>query len=1011
MDDLKFVAPDEPWQETATFRNAVVEMLRRHFDAQRNFGDALPSLPTDKPRPILILNDANAPLNRYGVVGIADPMSPPDLVEDEWLDRVAFKSAPPAPDQPFAIILESMPKGEPVKAVMMGVIQCLVEFTDVLTHKYAAPEAENYKTLVAQAATGPAKILWANLPPATQLDGAIDAIITQLKIDDPEDYPDPNIEGEYVLTIGTEDMLVTDLTAGYLDVERHYNGTTAASHADDAVTTFKTGAVWAVVLLDMNNPDIIPQSADDSLLITWPGGKIVDFMVKKATTSFGLSGTLFLPTITEDQELHDSDNLLDYAVILLESDGVWDITSLPPGNFNGQILILRNVGQHNITLGRNAGSNITGSLDGAGVLAPGFSCPLQFNVSSGAPFAFANKWMPIANYEVGFTLIDGLVGPTLTIHSDDQTVSIENSSSPSTINLEGAAVIQIHGFPFQKIAPFIDPNTAGRMYLLASGDYATDALDHDFQTGSTFYVARRIGAPSPAGPYNVCVDAGTQAFVPLLSDPTNVLIYVDNIVTATALVNGSLTINSGSPPTDFENSLCVVITDANASITTGTVAIVGLDLDGNPVSESVALGNGAGSHTYYTSSSFADVTSITISGLAGAGAGDEIEVRIGSILYWYPQGVLRSSAGHIYVVSDANGAIASPPSSSWAQVDALTPRGGFDAAIAYDLGDYLQYLHKLYMFAGRSLNGDSFNDQTLGSLDGTVLVADNFGAHVFKAREATQGLSGIVNVTTYPIAQTLGSGPKKIMGHLTLAPDTDNAPIYLELIDINGIPGRVTSKVENSNFLGILEATTSVSAYGSVPGSSVSAYSWESAKLQWDGRPGWFVSPAFRLEGRQNAKDVTGAYLDYDPDDPTTWAATQNPYFSVVTVLADGTQAGIVTFRDGIYTSVFGMEFSGGLLTGVGVLDIPLADISGLDAGVTTWLATPSGANLDSALTTPIPTHSGGLGVDASGYNGLPMLTAGVTSNLTNTRASGPDLELKGGSSGAWFKVLAPDSF
>ncbi len=61
--------------------------------------------------------------------------------------------------------------------------------------------------------------------------------------------------------------------------------------------------------------------------------------------------------------------------------------------------------------------------------------------------------------------------------------------------------------------------------------------------------------------------------------------------------------------------------------------------------------------------------------------------------------------------------------------------------------------------------------------------------------------------------------------------------------------------------------------------------------------------------------------------------------------------------------------------------------VSGLGSGVATFLATPSGANLASALTTSLPNTKGGTGGDSSGSTGLAHVTAGTWSYSTLVNA------------------------
>lgn len=76
--------------------------------------------------------------------------------------------------------------------------------------------------------------------------------------------------------------------------------------------------------------------------------------------------------------------------------------------------------------------------------------------------------------------------------------------------------------------------------------------------------------------------------------------------------------------------LQVRITDANSSISAGTVTIVGVGAAGQALSQVIPLAGGT--RTVVTTDAYASVTSATIAGLAGHGAGDNIGIGVGSAL-------------------------------------------------------------------------------------------------------------------------------------------------------------------------------------------------------------------------------------------------------------------------------------------------------------------------------------------------------------------------------------------
>jgi hypothetical protein len=81
---------------------------------------------------------------------------------------------------------------------------------------------------------------------------------------------------------------------------------------------------------------------------------------------------------------------------------------------------------------------------------------------------------------------------------------------------------------------------------------------------------------------------------------------------------------------DFPRKLRVNITDADASITAGTVDLVGVGVDGAALSQSIPLTGG--SQVVVTDDAYATLTSATITGPAGHGAGDNIGIGVDSAL-------------------------------------------------------------------------------------------------------------------------------------------------------------------------------------------------------------------------------------------------------------------------------------------------------------------------------------------------------------------------------------------
>lgn len=94
------------------------------------------------------------------------------------------------------------------------------------------------------------------------------------------------------------------------------------------------------------------------------------------------------------------------------------------------------------------------------------------------------------------------------------------------------------------------------------------------------------------------------------------------IVSPVTIANGAQAV-VGQP--DVPRKLQIAITDANSSITAGTVTVACTGASGESVSDVTNIANG-GTHTYTTGKACATISSITVASLAGAGAGDTIGV-------------------------------------------------------------------------------------------------------------------------------------------------------------------------------------------------------------------------------------------------------------------------------------------------------------------------------------------------------------------------------------------------
>src|ERR1019366_5139812 len=125
-------------------------------------GDATESQINDE---IFICNVSTQDLPQGAIVGVGAWTGGPGTTDPElqnFLDQTNLDSASPTTTGPFAVLLEPIPYiADPIqvgRAVIAGVVKCLVDFSDA-THKYAAPAAANYAHFVSQANRGPILII------------------------------------------------------------------------------------------------------------------------------------------------------------------------------------------------------------------------------------------------------------------------------------------------------------------------------------------------------------------------------------------------------------------------------------------------------------------------------------------------------------------------------------------------------------------------------------------------------------------------------------------------------------------------------------------------------------------------------------------------------------------------------------------------------------------------------------------------------------------------------------
>lgn len=149
------------------------------------------------------------------------------------------------------------------------------------------------------------------------------------------------------------------------------------------------------------------------------------------------------------------------------------------------------------------------------------------------------------------------------------------------------------------------------------------------------------------------------------------------------------------------------------------------------------------------------------------------------------------------------------------------------------------------------------------------------------------------------------------------------------------------------------------------------------------GLPGYATAalPTCSVNKRGLAYDLTTDSVKYC--NGTVWAAVSggggSSAFSDITSGTNTTAAMVV--GDGASLAATGT----GTITATAV---PVGGVSGLGTGVGTWLATPSGANLASALTTALPVSKGGTNATAAGITAFNNITGYSAAGATGTTST-----------------------
>jgi hypothetical protein len=130
---------------------------------------------------------------------------------------------------------------------------------------------------------------------------------------------------------------------------------------------------------------------------------------------------------------------------------------------------------------------------------------------------------------------------------------------------------------------------------------------------------------------------------------------------------------------DYPRKLQVRITDGDSSISAGTVALVGVGAGGKALTQTIDLAGGT--RTVITDDAYATLTSATVAGLVGHGAGDNIGIGVGAALGLPVPTSASGFAVHKTVVDSADEAVAGVDAAAYS----VAPTTAANAAHAYQI--------------------------------------------------------------------------------------------------------------------------------------------------------------------------------------------------------------------------------------------------------------------------------------------------------------------------------------
>ena len=318
----------------AQLHNDTIDVVRS-VKAEMHAQGAIDTVPA---KAVRILNDRGAYLGRYSIVGIGNPITLPVVNEGEFYEKIGFVSAAPGAASPFAIMQEGIQDGTIGFALMTGESHALVNLTST-SHSCASPSSADYDKLLS-GSTGTARILYRGIPAATQLNGAINDVVTSLVVDATKGWTVEN--GNFVVTIDSERLQVTAVSGTTWTVSRGHGGTTPASHADNASVVFYSGVVPCVVQIGITGNAIVDEwsTTTDGILTTGTQTGAGDKTTTGSWNVANVGGEINVVIVSSCPQVVLTDDTANIGTVIVGDD------SLGPAGNNDSIRI-----EHHFTSG------------------------------------------------------------------------------------------------------------------------------------------------------------------------------------------------------------------------------------------------------------------------------------------------------------------------------------------------------------------------------------------------------------------------------------------------------------------------------------------------------------------------------------------------------------------------------------------------------------------------------------------------------------------------------------